>query len=83
MSTVDTFQGRDKDAIILSLVRWRDMSKSRILKDWRRINVAITRAKRKLIILGSLNQLETIPIFREMRQYVEEKGLVETIQVEK
>lgn len=54
VSTVDRFQGRDKSCIIVSLVRSNEEGKvGGLLKDWRRINVAFTRAKKKLILVGS------------------------------
>jgi DNA replication ATP-dependent helicase Dna2 len=54
MHTADKYQGRDKEVIILSCVRSNtDGSIGELLKDWRRVNVAITRAKSKLIIVGS------------------------------
>lgn len=58
MHTADRFQGRDKEVIILSLVRSNE-SKSigELLKDWRRINVAFTRAKTKLLVIGSRQTL--------------------------
>lgn len=52
--TTDRFQGRDKDIIILSLVRSNDRGiVGELLQDWRRVNVAVTRARKKLIIVGS------------------------------
>nr|XP_036587856.1 DNA replication ATP-dependent helicase Dna2 [Colletotrichum truncatum]KAF6798997.1 DNA replication ATP-dependent helicase Dna2 [Colletotrichum truncatum] len=59
MHTADRFQGRDKDVVILSLVRSNDgCSIGDLLKDWRRINVAFTRAKTKLLVVGSKNTLK-------------------------
>ncbi len=58
MHTADRFQGRDKEVIILSLVRSNDAkSIGELLKDWRRINVAFTRAKTKLLVVGSKDTL--------------------------
>ncbi|KAL2062939.1 hypothetical protein VTL71DRAFT_6011 [Oculimacula yallundae] len=58
MHTADRFQGRDKDVIILSLVRSNEArSIGELLKDWRRINVAFTRAKTKLLVVGSKDTL--------------------------
>ena len=52
--TTDRFQGRDKDIIILSLVRSNDRGiVGELLQDWRRVNVAVTRARKKLVIVGS------------------------------
>ncbi|KAF9876044.1 hypothetical protein CkaCkLH20_06490 [Colletotrichum karsti] len=59
MHTADRFQGRDKDVVILSLVRSNEAcSIGDLLKDWRRINVAFTRAKTKLLVVGSKNTLK-------------------------
>ena len=58
MHTADKFQGRDKDLIILSLVRSNEAGfVGELLRDWRRINVALTRARSKLLILGSRDTL--------------------------
>lgn len=58
MSTIDRYQGRDKEAIVISLVRSNDQGRTgRLLDDYRRINVALSRAKKKLIIIGSLKTL--------------------------
>ncbi|KAJ3294016.1 Tripartite DNA replication factor [Borealophlyctis nickersoniae] len=62
--TVDRFQGRDKDCVLVSLVRSnRKQNVGELLRDWRRINVAFTRAKRKLIIFGSASTLEGTTLF--------------------
>ncbi|KAL5598601.1 hypothetical protein BROUX41_003473 [Berkeleyomyces rouxiae] len=54
MYTADRFQGRDKEVVVLSLVRSNEMHNiGDLLRDWRRINVAITRSKTKLIVIGS------------------------------
>lgn len=54
MHTCDRFQGRDKEVVVISLVRSNEnASIGELLKDWRRINVAFTRAKSKLIVVGS------------------------------
>lgn len=59
MHTADRFQGRDKEVIILSLVRSNESrSIGELLKDWRRINVAFTRAKTKLLVIGSRSTLK-------------------------
>ncbi|KAJ5047551.1 uncharacterized protein L3040_003374 [Drepanopeziza brunnea f. sp. 'multigermtubi'] len=58
MHTADRFQGRDKEVIVLSLVRSNEAkSIGELLKDWRRINVAFTRAKTKLLVIGSKETL--------------------------
>lgn len=58
ISTIDRYQGRDKPAIVLSFVRSNPQHKvGRLLEDVRRLNVAITRAKCKLILVGSFKTL--------------------------
>ncbi|EJT80623.1 DNA replication ATP-dependent helicase dna2 [Gaeumannomyces tritici R3-111a-1] len=59
MHTADRFQGRDKEVVVLSLVRNNEDCKiGELLRDWRRINVAFTRAKTKLLVIGSLETLQ-------------------------
>ena len=59
MHTADKFQGRDKEVVIVSLVRSNDTGNvGELLKDWRRVNVAVTRAKSKLIMVGSKKTIE-------------------------
>lgn len=59
MHTTDRFQGRDKEAVVLSLVRSNEACNiGDLLKDWRRINVAFTRAKTKLLVVGSMSTLK-------------------------
>lgn len=58
VSTIDRYQGRDKDAIVLSFVRSNSKGKvGRLLEDYRRLNVAVTRAKCKLVMVGSFSTL--------------------------
>jgi DNA replication ATP-dependent helicase Dna2 len=60
MHTADKFQGRDKEVIVISLVRSNNQgSVGDLLQDWRRINVAFTRARSKLIIVGSRTTLSS------------------------
>lgn len=60
MSTIDRYQGRDKDVIVLSFVRSNSKGKvGRLLSDFRRLNVAVTRAKCKLIMIGSYSTLHS------------------------
>lgn len=56
--TADRFQGRDKDCIIISLVRSnKDQKAGDLIRDWRRVNVALTRARSKLLVFGSISTL--------------------------
>lgn len=58
MHTADRFQGRDKEVVVLSLVRSNEANSiGELLRDWRRINVAFTRAKTKLLVVGSQQTL--------------------------
>ncbi|KAI9307426.1 AAA domain-containing protein, partial [Cunninghamella echinulata] len=59
ISTIDKYQGRDKDCILISFVRSNNNGTTgELLRDWRRLNVAFTRAKCKLIVFGSLTTLK-------------------------
>ena len=72
--TVDGFQGREKEIVILSLVRSNPEQEIGFLSDLRRINVAITRARRKLIIIGDAKTLSTNNFFHDLIQYVKDNG---------
>uniref|UniRef100_A0A453CXH4 DNA replication ATP-dependent helicase/nuclease n=1 Tax=Aegilops tauschii subsp. strangulata TaxID=200361 RepID=A0A453CXH4_AEGTS len=75
--TIDKYQGRDKDCIIVSFVRSSGNSRasgSSLLGDWHRINVVLTRAKKKLIMVGSAGTLSTIPLLRLLVEKVAEGG---------
>jgi len=66
VKTVDGFQGREKEIIIISTVRSNDEDKIGFLSDLRRLNVAITRAKRRLIIVGNKQTLSSNPTYKRM-----------------
>ncbi|KAG5627158.1 hypothetical protein H5410_012376 [Solanum commersonii] len=75
--TIDKYQGRDKDCILLSFVRSSENPRnyiSSLLGDWHRINVALTRAKKKLIMVGSCITLSTVPLLKLLIEKVEEQG---------
>ncbi|WVQ74886.1 hypothetical protein IAR50_004493 [Cryptococcus sp. DSM 104548] len=73
--TADKSQGRDKDCILVSLVRSNDTGAiGDLLRDWRRINVSFTRAKKKLVIFGSARTLGLDPLFGEFMDLVRGKG---------
>jgi superfamily I DNA and/or RNA helicase len=71
MNTVDGFQGQERDVIVISLVRSNDEGQIGFLRDLRRMNVAITRARMKLIILGNRQTLTRHPFYRRLWQYIE------------
>ena len=75
MHTADKFQGRDKEVVILSLVRSNeDQNVGELLKDWRRVNVALTRARTKLLVLGSKSTLVGNELLRDFVALTEGKG---------
>ncbi len=74
--TVDGFQGREKEVIILSLVRSNPEQEIGFLSDLRRLNVAITRARRKLIIIGDRNTLVSHRFYRQLIDYIESEGKI-------
>ena len=76
VKTVDGFQGREKEIIIISTVRSNPHGNIGFLKDLRRLNVAITRAKRKLIIIGNTNTLITNPTYARLIEFVESEKLL-------
>ncbi|KAH7884747.1 Dna2-domain-containing protein [Phlebopus sp. FC_14] len=77
MMTADKSQGRDKECIIISMVRSNDVGQvGDLLKDWRRINVSITRAKSKLIIIGSRKTLCGIELLKQFFELMDEQGWV-------
>lgn len=75
VKTVDGFQGREKEVIIISLVRANKEGDIGFLKDYRRLNVALTRARRKLIILGNGKTLSRDKVYRELIEYIKNEGL--------
>lgn len=74
--TVDGFQGQERDVIMISLVRANEDGNIGFLKDLRRMNVAITRARMKLIIIGDSETLSKHNFYRKLYRYIEEKGKV-------
>ena len=72
VNTVDGFQGQERDIIIISLVRSNEQGQIGFLRDLRRMNVAITRARMKLIIIGDVETLTKHKFYKRLHEYIEE-----------
>lgn len=70
VNTVDGFQGQERDVIFISLVRANEDGQIGFLNDLRRMNVAITRARMKLIILGNAKTLAKHPFYHKLLEYI-------------
>ena len=70
INTVDGFQGQERDVILISLVRANEDGQIGFLNDLRRMNVAITRARMKLIILGDASTLTKHPFYKKLYEYI-------------
>ena len=71
VNTVDGFQGQERDIIVISMVRSNEEGQIGFLRDLRRMNVAITRARMKLIILGDSATLTRHPFYRRLKEYID------------
>ena len=72
INTVDGFQGQERDVILISLVRANDAGQIGFLRDLRRMNVAMTRARMKLFILGDAPTLTRHPFYKQLYNYIQE-----------
>jgi len=70
VNTIDGFQGQERDIILISLVRSNDQGNIGFLSDLRRMNVAMTRARMKLIIIGDASTLSHHPFYRRLFKYI-------------
>jgi len=75
VNSIDGFQGQEKDAIYISLVRSNAAGDIGFLKDERRLNVAMTRAKKKLIMIGDLGTLSQVKLFNSLADHIDKEGL--------
>lgn len=71
IDTVDGFQGREKEAVVISLVRSNENGEIGFLADTRRMNVALTRARRKLIVIGDTATISRHPFYHALLEYFE------------
>lgn len=71
INTIDSFQGQERDIVIISMTRSNTDHKIGFLSDIRRMNVAMTRAKRKLTVIGDSITLSTLPFYRNFIEHVE------------
>ena len=74
LNTVDAFQGQERDVIVISLVRSNGKGEVGFLGDIRRTNVAMTRARKKLIVIGDSATLGSHPFYLELIDFVQQKG---------
>jgi ATP-dependent RNA/DNA helicase IGHMBP2 len=79
ISTIDSFQGQEQENIIVSLVRSNDDGDIGFLKDYRRMNVAITRAKEQLIVIGDSATVGADKFYSQFLTYVENHGIYKTV----
>ena len=79
IDTVDGFQGREKEAVVISLVRSNREGEIGFLADTRRMNVALTRARRKLIVVGDSATLGGHPFYAALLEYFESTGSYHTV----
>jgi DNA replication ATP-dependent helicase Dna2 len=77
VSTIDKYQGRDRECVIISLVRSNlHGSIGELLKDWQRLNVAFTRAKKKLVLVGSARTVLNESSFRPLKSLLSERNWI-------
>src|SRR6185437_6611577 len=74
INTIDAFQGQERDIIYISLVRSNDKGEIGFLSDYRRMNVALTRAKKKLVVIGDSATLGNHPFYNRFLEYCEKNG---------
>jgi ATP-dependent RNA/DNA helicase IGHMBP2 len=74
IKTIDGFQGQEKDIIYISLVRSNEIGEIGFLKDIRRMNVALTRAKKKLVVIGDSATLANHSFYKDFLDFIDSKG---------
>jgi superfamily I DNA and/or RNA helicase len=79
INTIDSFQGSERDVILISLVRSNFSKEVGFLEDYRRLNVAMTRAKEELILIGDSSTLSFNHFYKQLLDYISQKGSYRTI----
>jgi ATP-dependent RNA/DNA helicase IGHMBP2 len=74
VNTIDSFQGQERDIVYISLVRSNEKNEIGFLNDIRRMNVAMTRARKKLVIIGDSATIGSFPFYSDFLDYINEKG---------
>ncbi|MEN7550753.1 AAA domain-containing protein [Rapidithrix thailandica] len=74
VNSIDGFQGQERDVIYISLVRSNEKGRIGFLEDIRRMNVALTRARKKLVVIGDSATLSTHPFYQDFLSYIDEIG---------
>ena len=80
ISTVDGIQGREKECILISMVRSNPGREIGFLKDWRRMNVAITRARRMLIVVGDSDCVTSDPKISNLVEWIGTHGSIQSAE---
>lgn len=78
VNTIDGFQGQEKDVIFISLVRSNEKSELGFIKDKRRLNVAMTRARKKLVIIGDSATIGNHPLYETLLSHIEKYGFLDS-----
>jgi superfamily I DNA and/or RNA helicase len=78
VNTIDSFQGQEREIVYISMVRSNDKSEIGFLRDYRRMNVAMTRAKMKLVIVGDSATLGNDRFYNDFLQFAESRGAYRT-----
>lgn len=79
ISTIDSFQGQEKEIIIISLVRSNDDNIIGFLSDYRRMNVALTRAKEQLFVIGDSSTIGSDPFYAQFLEYMENNNAYRSV----
>lgn len=78
INSIDGFQGQEKDLIIITLTRSNEMGIIGFLSDYRRLNVAMTRARKKLVIIGDGSTLSSNALYLDLINHIEQEGLLQS-----